>query len=288
MAYIVHGATGAQGSPVVSAVAATGAEVGALTRRAGAQVASARTVLADARSAEQLRRAYSGSDGVFVHLPLGAPDELHRMAEAVATALAATRPPRVVLSSSGAVLSDPTDPLASPPGSPLRHLVEGLEANDVPYALVEPRLFLENLLLPVVSQRLAREDVLAYPLRADLPVSWSCHADVAQVAAELLTVRTEVVGAVGVGHLPGLCGPDLAQAFAEQVGRQVVFESLAPAVFGQALTPLVGEAAAQGVTALYESLARQEAALIDPARSAQHLLGLSPRSLGSWLEALTR
>ncbi|WP_198519594.1 NAD(P)H-binding protein [Microbacterium sp. HA-8] len=69
MSYLVHGATGAQGSPVAAELIAAGRPVTAISRTPGTDVPGAETVIADYASAEQLTEAYRDADGVFVHLP---------------------------------------------------------------------------------------------------------------------------------------------------------------------------------------------------------------------------
>ena len=151
--------------------------------------------------------------------------------------------------------------------------------------MVAPRLYLENLLLPVVLTPVREEGVLRYPLPASFPVSWSSHLDVAEVVARLLTDASPTTGTVGVGHLPGLTGPDLAAAFSNHLGREVRFEGITPEAFGELITPLFGPAAAP-VVELYQVLNTQDGSTIAEDGSAQELLGLRPRSIEQWLKDL--
>ncbi|MPM86031.1 hypothetical protein SDC9_133114 [bioreactor metagenome] len=91
-----------------------------------------------------------------------------------------------------------------------------------------------------------------------------------------------ITGVVGVGHLPGLLGADLAQGFSEHLGRKVVFESLQPEAFGELLQPILGPATS-AVVGLYQALAAVPANTIIPASSAQERLGLMPSSVQQWL-----
>ena len=147
--------------------------------------------------------------------------------------------------------------------------------------MVAPRLYLENLLLPVVLTPVCEEGVLRYPLPASFPVSWSSHLDVADVVARLLT-DASITGTVAVGHLPGLTGPDLAAAFSSHLGREVRFESITPEAFGELITPLFGPAAAP-VIELYRALNTRDGNTIAEDGSAQELLGLRPRPIEQWL-----
>lgn len=157
MTYVIHGATGAQGAPVASALAAAGRPVVPLARRAGAAAQGPATVAADYSSAQQLTDLYRGAAGVFVHLPLGAEADRVRYAHNIVAAIREASPARVVFSTSGSGgggLSEPAD-------SAVSTLTGGLEAGDISYAVVRPRLFLENLLLPQVVGAAREEEPCA-------------------------------------------------------------------------------------------------------------------------------
>ncbi|MEW1616172.1 MULTISPECIES: NmrA family NAD(P)-binding protein [unclassified Streptomyces] len=284
MNYVIHGATGAQGAPVVSALAAAGKPVVALTRRAGASVAGkgVRTATADYSSTERLTAAYQSAEGVFIHLPLGAEADRVQYAHNVVAAIREASPSRVIFSTSGSG----GGALQEPAGSAVSTLIGGLEAGDVSYAVIQPRLFLENL-LPQLMGAVREEGVLRYPLRADFPVSWSSHLDVADVAVALFD-RPDVTGTVAVGQLPAITGPDLADAFSAHLRREVSYEAITPSAFGALLAPLFGEGPAAGVAGLYQALGALTGNVIAPERAAQTLLGLSPRATGHWLADVDR
>ena len=285
MADIIHGATGAQGSPVLSALTSAGRSAVAAVRHPEAVPAGVVARQVDLASADSLASAYEGADGVFVHLPMGAAEAVAAQARAVVEAITRARPGRVVISTSGQIVDQPGSPLQAPADSPIMTLIDGVTGSGVPTAVVAPRLYLENLLLPVVLGPVLEEGVLRYPLPASFPVSWSSHLDVAEVVTRLLTNDSPTTGTVGVGHLPGLTGPDLATAFSSRLGREVRFEGITPEAFGDLITPLFGPAAAPVVN-LYRALNAQDGNTIAEDSSAQGLLGLRPRPIGQWLEDL--
>ena len=285
MADIIHGATGAQGSPVLSALTSAGRTAVAAVRHPEAVPAGVVARQVDLASADSLAAAYEGADGVFVHLPMGAPEAAAAQARAVVEAVTRARPGRVVISTSGQIVDQPDSPLQAPADSPIMTLIDGVTGSGVPTAVVAPRLYLENLLLTVVLDPARQEGVLRYPLPASFPVSWSSHLDVADVVVSLLTDASPTTGTVGVGHLPGLTGPDLAAAFSSRLGREVRFESITPEAFGELITPLFGPAAAPVVN-LYRALNAQDGNTIAEDSSAQGLLGLRPRPIEQWLEDL--
>ena len=285
MADIVHGATGAQGSPILSALTTAGRSAIAAVRHPEAVPDGIVARQVDLASAASLASVYEGADGVFIHLPMGAPEAAAAQARAVVEAVAQARPGRVVISTSGQIVDQPGSPLQAAADSPIMTLIDGVTGSGVPTAVVAPRLYLENLLLPVVLGPVREEGVLRYPLPASFPVSWSSHLDVAEVVARLLTDASPTTGTVGVGHLPGLTGPDLAAAFSSRLGREVRFESITPEAFGELITPFFGPAAAPVVN-LYRALNAQDGNTIAEDSSAQEILRLQPRSIGRWLEDL--
>ena len=285
MADIIHGATGAQGSPVLSALTAAGHTAIAAVRHPETVPDGIAARQVDLASADSLTSVYEGADGVFIHLPMGAPEAATAQARAVVETVARTRPGRVVISTSGQIVDQPGSPLQAPADSPIMTLIDGVTGSGVPTAVVAPRLYLENLLLPVVLAPASQEGVLRYPLPASFPVSWSSHLDVAEVVARLLTDASPTTGTVGVGHLPGLTGPDLAAALSSRLGREVRFEGITPEAFGDLITPLFGPAAAP-VVELYRALNAQAGSTIAEGSSAQELLGLRPRPIEQWLKDL--
>ena len=285
MADIVHGATGAQGSPILSALTSAGRTAIAAVRHPEAVPDGIVARQVDLASAASLASAYKGADGVFIHLPMGAPEAAAAQARAVVEAVAQARPGRVVISTSGQIVDQPGSPLQATADSPIMTLIDGVTGSGVPTAVVAPRLYLENLLLPVVLDPARQEGVLRYPLPASFPVSWSSHLDVADVVVSLLTDASPTTGTVGVGHRPGLTGPDLATAFSSHLGREVRFEDITPEAFGELITPLFGPAAAP-VLELYRALNAQDGNTIAEDSSAQELLGLRPRPIEQWLEDL--
>ncbi|TIT24299.1 MAG: hydroxylase [Mesorhizobium sp.] len=276
MSYAIHAATGAQGRPLHARLLATGKKPIALVRNT-ANVSDGSAVAVDYASVNSLVAAYRGAEGVFVHLPVAAEPQRVQFAQNIVAAVNEAKPARVVVLSSGA----PID-LPGTRGSAVMTLVHGIRESGVSHAIVAPRLYLENLLLPFVIDAVRSDGVLRYPIRDDFSVSWSSHLDVAEVIERLLTDH-KVSGVVGLGHVPGLLGKDLAAGFAEYFGRAVSFEAMTPQELGQRIEPMYGDAAG-GVVALYDALWQAPNSVIAEDTSAQALLGLRPLGVEQWLK----
>ena len=276
VSYIIHGASGAQGKPLHARLLATDKNTVAVVRNT-ANVSNGAAVAVDYASVDSLVAAYRGAEGVFVHLPLAAEPQRVQYAQNIAEAVDKAKPARVVVLDSGASID-----LPGTEGGAEMTLVRGIRQSGVSHAIVGTRLYLENLLLPFVIGTVRSEGVLRYPIRADFSVSWSSHLDVAEVSERLLADHS-VSGVVGLGHVPGLLGNDLASGFSDYFGRTVRFEAMTPEQFGELIEPMYGPAAA-GVVSLYDSLWRAPSNVIAHDTSAQALLGLRPRSVKQWLE----
>lgn len=283
MTYVIHGATGAQGGPVLSALEAAGRPVVALTRNVGSTGSATRTVRADCASVEQLVGAYRQATGVFVHLPIGTPDDQRAYSENIASALIETRPTYVVVSTSGQIIDRPGSPLQQSEDGAIPSLIHSLEGAGVSHAVIAPRLYLENLVQMIAGAR--AEGVLRYPLRADIPVSWASHLDVADAAVALFD--RHLTGVVAVGQHPGVTGPELAAALSERFCRTIEYEALTPEQFGTMIAPAVGPAAAAGIAALYSAINASDHHSFDIASSAQIRLDLTPRTTAQWLDDLS-
>ncbi|WGL29780.1 NmrA family NAD(P)-binding protein [Pectobacterium brasiliense] len=278
MKYIIHGATGAQGAPLFKKLLAEGKNVFAAIRDP-ANVGDGRGIGVDLSSVESLVKAYTDADGVFVHLPLGSEETRLSYAHNISEAINKARPKRVVISTSGWKLVGSNEKHALPT------LVREVENTGVSVATVAPVQYLENLLLPIIIEAVKQELKLPYPLRADFPVSWSSHLDIADVASVLLS-DSSVTGVVSVGLLPAVTGSELAEAFSRYFGHTIRYESITPQEFGKKLAVLFGEAAANEVADAYEAKAKTRDSAIDTHTSAQSLLGLSPRTVEQWLHEI--
>ncbi|WP_413943592.1 SDR family oxidoreductase [Bdellovibrio sp. HCB-162] len=281
MKYIIHGASGAQGSPLYKKLLAAGKNaVGAV--RDTKSLNDLPAIAVDNSSVESLIAAYKGAEGVFVHLPLG-PEEMRlEFAKNIGKAIMSAKPKRVIISTSGWTIDAPGTPLQYSDDNAVSVLKREVEKSGVSSAVIAPRFYLENLLLPMTLEAVKSKGVIQYPIRSDYAVSWGSHLDVADVAIELFN-KPSVTGIVGVGQFPGITGKDLADSFSKYFGKKITFESLKPAEYGKLLVPLFGEIAAAGVEEIYNTIEKSKENVINRNTSAQNVLDFKPRSIEQWL-----
>lgn len=285
MTYVIHGATGAQGGPVLQAMQAADFAVTGIARHPESIPDGIAAKVADYTDIASLVAAYEGAEGIFVHLPQGAPDQIAAYANNLVQALAQAKPAHVVISTSGRVLDRPDLCLQSPPDSAIRILIDGVASAGLSHAVIGTRLYLENLLLPMLIEPVNTEGVLRYPLPADFSVSWASHQDVADLAVRLFQ-DTSIQGLVGLGALPGLTGNDLAAAFSEALGKSVTYEAITPDQFVTLLTPMFGEAIANTVADLYRAINVADHHEIQTDTSSQTRLGFAPTPVADWARSV--
>jgi uncharacterized protein YbjT (DUF2867 family) len=224
--YAITGITGKVGGALGNTLMAKGRSVRAVLRNPSkAEAWKARgceIALAGMDEADQLRAAFDGAEGVFILPPSefdpapGYP-EARRVIDAVAAALAATKPEKILcLSTIGA--DAPHDNLLTQ-----RTLMEEAIAGiGLPVTLLRPAWFMENALWDVASAR--DEGVLHSFLQpADRHFPMVATQDVGSVAADLL-MREDGTGIVELEGPVRISPNDLAQAFASALGRSVRVE----------------------------------------------------------------
>jgi len=225
--YAITGITGKVGGEVASHLIANGQSVRAVLRdRAKAADWAAKgcdVAIADMENAEQLAAAFSSTEGVFILPPSdfdpepGYP-EAKRVIDQVTRALMAARPQRVVcLSTIGA--DAPHDNLLTQ-----RTLMEqSLSAIGLPVTFLRPGWFMENALWDVAS---ARDEgvVRSFLQPADKAFPMVATKDVGRLAADLLRQHWTGTRIVELEGPVRVSADDLAQAFAEVLGRPVRIE----------------------------------------------------------------
>ena len=139
MTYVIHGATGAQGGPLLARLTGSGQRAVAAVRNTVA-AKGVPAVAVDNASVDSLAAAYEGAKGVFIHLPVVAEANRLQYARNIAQAVGRAKPRRVVISTSGWVVDEPNSPLQNPPDSAIATLIREVQQTGVSLAVVAPRL----------------------------------------------------------------------------------------------------------------------------------------------------
>jgi uncharacterized protein YbjT (DUF2867 family) len=251
---LVYGATGAQAATVPAHLLAAGHQPHVFTRSAAkASVPPGAVVVeGDLADAARLRAVSAGMDAVSLLLPFFAPPaEALRYGRQAIDAARAAGVRLLVWNASGFIPAEPT----GNPAIDLRlELRDYLQRSGLPHVIVQPSVYLENLLGPWTAPYVAQQDQVAYPVPPDMPVSWIAAADVSALVAAALA-RPELAGRSW--RVSGLANPDgaaLAQAFSEGLGRPVAYYAMPPRDFGAVLDEAFGPGAGAAAASEYQRL----------------------------------
>jgi uncharacterized protein YbjT (DUF2867 family)/predicted ester cyclase len=188
MLVAVHGATGAQGRPVIDRLLEAGHRPRAIARtvtpsavREGVEHASA-----DVSDVDALLKAYTGVDAAVIVLPGGAPDDVAvRQANAILEALRRAGVPRAVFNAGGGIW---TRPPAIPFLQARSQLVAGLpDAVGVATVVAPAGGLMENFNETWILERLRRTGELVQSMPADARTRPVAMADIAAVIVDSLT-----------------------------------------------------------------------------------------------------
>lgn len=248
---LVFGANGAQARPVAEQLAARGYRVTAMVRdaaRAAALVqAGIRIVVGDMDDANVVSEAMKDQDGIFMLVSFtGGRAE---QARTIIDAAAAEGIERIVWNATGSIL--PVD-IGNPGIDMRRAILAALEASGISFVALQPTIYMENLLMPVVADEVAQRASLPYPLPDAVKCQWISHADAAAfaVAAFERTGRENLV--IDICGPERLTGTEIAASFSRALGRPIAYRTMAPAEFGATLP--FGESRHM-VTKYYEEVA---------------------------------
>jgi uncharacterized protein YbjT (DUF2867 family) len=175
--YVVVGTSGQVGQAVAFHLTAVGLEVRRVSRSAGVSI----------DDSEALHRTFAGSRGAFLLLPFDLQaDDLHRREDEMAARLAKA----VQLSGVGRVvslsgLSAPLKMGSSLGAARMEDLLDGLGIPELVH--LRAGFFMENLAHGLAFRAQAETGVFRTPFRGDRPMPMIAAADVARLAATLLT-----------------------------------------------------------------------------------------------------
>lgn len=231
MKVVVFGATGDQGRAQLRALLHAGHEPIAVSRRASAPESAIETRAADFADHGSLAAALDGAEAVFLNLPSTSFQAAPPLIEAtrVIAEAALRRDIRMLVFNTS--LPVPRDKLGFA-AQDARHEMRAIVlACGVPAVIVQPVVFLDNLLKAWVWPTIEKEDAIRYPHRETLEVSWICHDDLAALMVAALE-RPHLAGRIfDVGGPDTLRGPDLARRLAAAWNRPLRFESRSIADF---------------------------------------------------------
>ena len=255
----IFGATGAQGASVVKEALKQGMIVRAVARnadRVAEMLPEAEAFPATLDDAHSIAAALKGVDAAFLHFPMpNGPDGIQTLMTAFLEAAHEVRLPLLVYTTGGPTGDRyPSSVVVDGGTAAINVLMEC----GIPTIVLQPAIYLENLLPPIFVPNLRDAGILDYPpVSPKLKVQWTSHADQAKIAVAAMG-RPDLAGqSFEIGTPQAITGPKLATLVARWLDSDVRFEPISPAEFGQRVGDAIGNsAAAFALTDLYGSIAR--------------------------------
>ncbi|MBK8800017.1 MAG: NmrA family NAD(P)-binding protein [Anaerolineales bacterium] len=176
--------------------------------------------------------------------PMGAPRLMRNAVEARAAGVKL-----IAWNSSGPMIEERT-------GFPMYDLrldmVEALRQGGVPSIIIQPTVYLENLLGPWTQPNIVERNGLTYPVADDARLGWIASADVAAFVVAALAQPQLAGQKIVVSGMRNLSGPELAQEVSAGLGREISYRAMPLEEFGAALDKAFGPGAGQGGVAGYK------------------------------------
>ncbi|RSK45846.1 SDR family oxidoreductase [Hymenobacter perfusus] len=257
MKVLVYGATGSQQFPVLAALQQKGAQVYATTSSetgvATLTQVGVTPVQANLADAARLREVTEGMDAVSLLIPVSLPNPADGVQYAK-HAIDAARQAAVkilVWNTSGFLVPHKT---GAPTIDGKQEIKAYLQASGVPYILIEPSVYAENLLAPYTVNYIRKARQVAYPTLEEMPIGWITSRDVGALVADAI-YHPELAGqSFRVSGLENLTGDALAAKFSAGLGEPISYYAMPPREFGDILKTFIPEDAARGVEGFYQSM----------------------------------
>lgn len=257
MKILVFGATGSQQFNVISEGVKKGAEVIAATSSESSfgklAHAGATPVLANLADANKMTEITKGVDAIAFMIPVSLPNPFDGLqyAKNVIDAGKANGVKKIVWNTSGWLEAQK---VGSPVDDVKLDVLAYLKNSGVDYVIIEPTIYMENMMGPFCAPFISNEQKLAYPTPEAMPIGWIASRDVSAFVVEAIYNADLKADNFKISGLENLKGNDLASAFSNGVGQEIVYYPQKPQEFGDILKPMVGEAGANSVAAYYEML----------------------------------
>jgi len=257
MKILVFGATGSQQFNIIGEAKKKGAEVIAVTSAEKSferlTQAGAEPVLANLADADKMLEITGGIDAIAFMIPVSLPNPFDGLqyAKNVINAAKTNGVKKIVWNTSGWLESQR---IGSPVDDVKLDVREYLENSGVAYVIIEPTIYMENMMGPFCAPFIVNEQKLAYPTPEAMPIGWIASRDVSAFVVEAIYNTALKADVFKISGLENLKGNELALQFSKGVSQEIVYYPQQPKEFGDILKPFVGEAGAASVAAYYESL----------------------------------
>ncbi len=257
MKILVFGATGSQQFNIIGEARKKGAEVIAATSSETSfkklKQAGATPILANMSDAAKMREITKNIEAIALMIPVSLPNPLDSLqyARNVIDAAKENGVNKIVWNTSGWLAPHKI----GIPGEDVKlDIRDYLKNSGLNYIIIEPTIYMENMMGPFCAPFVKNEKKLAYPTPEAMPIGWIASRDVSAFVVEAIYNTKLKADTFQISGLENLSGNDLAEQFSKGVGENIAYYTQPSKEFGDILRPFVGEAGAAGVASYYESL----------------------------------
>lgn len=257
MRILVFGATGSQQFHVIAESKKKGADVIAATSTdknfEKLQQAGAEPVLGDISNAAQMVEITKGIDAIAFMIPVSLPNPFDglQFSKNVIDAANQNGVKKIVWNTSGWLEDQKT---GMPTDDVKLDVKDYLIASGLEYVIIEPTIYMENMMGGFCAPFVTNEKKLAYPTPQAMPIGWLASRDVSALMVEAIYNPNLTADSFRVSGLENLKGDELADRFSKGVGEKITYYTQPPAEFRDILSPFVGQAAAAAVASYYQGL----------------------------------
>ncbi|MEB2777354.1 NmrA family NAD(P)-binding protein [Algoriphagus sp. D3-2-R+10] len=256
MKILVFGATGSQQFNVIGEATKKGAEVIAATSSEKSfeklEQAGATPILANLSDADKMLEITKGIDAIAFMIPVSLPNPLDGLqySKNVIDAAKANGVKKIVWNTSAWIESQKIGSLIDDVRIDVK---DYLKNSGVDYVIIEPTIYMENMMGAFCAPFITNEKKLAYPTPEAMPIGWIASRDVSAFVVEAIYNPELKSDTFKISGLDNLKGNDLAEQFSKGVEEEIVYYPQQPKELGDILKPFVGEAGATSVASYYES-----------------------------------
>lgn len=257
MKILVFGATGSQQFNVIEEGKKKGAEVIAATSSEKSfdklKNAGATPILGDLSDLARMHEITKDIDAIAFMIPVSLPNPFDGLvyAKNVIDAAKANDVKKIVWNTSGWL---PDQKIGVPTDDVKLDIKEYLVNSGLEYVIIEPTIYMENMMGGFCAPFIINEKKVAYPTPEAMPIGWIASKDVSAFVVEAIYNSNLKNDSFQISGLENLKGNDLANRFSKGFGEDVVYYAQPPQEFKDILAPYVGEAGASAVASYYESL----------------------------------
>ncbi|NJK34282.1 MAG: NmrA family NAD(P)-binding protein [Oscillatoriales cyanobacterium SM2_2_1] len=250
---LVYGANSAQGIPVVKQLLKEGYPVRVFVRDRDKAKSlfseSVEVATGTLEDKDSLKRANEGIDRVFLVLPIECRfDVAITQGFNVIDAARDAEVELLVFNASGSIPKQTTNAIAF---ETKRNVEQYLHKSGVPYIILRPTIYMDNLTAPWSIPSIVHQSVVAYPLPPDIKISWISLDDTATFAIAALK-RPELAGSTfDIGGAEAVNGREIAERFTKVLNRPFTYQQIPIDGFEQGLNQAFGEPMGTEIAKIY-------------------------------------